>query len=64
MRRYNIFNRHHCPHSNLEGIYGDRVNDAGGYRLVCKDCDSLIDGPVDLALKRWSEATPRDKGHK
>jgi len=53
--KYTVFNKNRCPHSNLEGIYGDQVNNSGGYRLWCKDCGRLLDGPVELANKRWSE---------
>ena len=54
--KYKFFRRRYCPHSNLEGIYGDRINDCGGYRLWCKDCGRLLDGPVKLAAQRWSES--------
>lgn len=47
--------RRHCPHSRLQPLYGDRVNDIGGWRLICLDCDSYIDGPVTLAKVREAE---------
>ncbi len=44
--------RRYCPHERLRGIYGDEINHVGGYRLACRDCGSLLDGPVSLAEKR------------
>lgn len=41
-----------CPHTVIRGIYGDEINDAGGYRLVCSDCGRLLEGPV--SLRTWS----------
>lgn len=48
-----LFNR--CPHSRLQGIYGDMVNQVGGWRLRCLDCKRLLDGPVSLAESRRNE---------
>jgi len=45
----------HCPHITIVGIYGDLINHFGGYRLVCKDCDRLLDGPVEIANWRYSD---------
>lgn len=47
--------RRNCPHSQLEGIYGDMINVYKGYRLLCLDCDRLVDGPVSLAEFRSHE---------
>ena len=44
-----------CPHSDLRGIYGDEINHRGGYRLECRDCGRLLDGPVMLAKIRADE---------
>ena len=49
--------RRHCPHSDLEPIYGDEINRLGGYRLICRDCGRLIDGPPTLAASRKDEPT-------
>lgn len=38
-----------CLHGDLRGIYGDEINAVGGYRLQCRDCGKLVDGPVELA---------------
>lgn len=45
----------HCPHSNLDPIYGDAINMSGGFRLWCRDCRRKIDGPVALAERRKNE---------
>lgn len=51
-----IFGRkNRCPHSRLEGIYGDGIHLTGGYRLYCRDCGMLLDGPVKLAEMRRGE---------
>lgn len=47
--------RRRCPHSNLQGIYGDMINVCGGYRLWCLDCERHVDGPVTLAEFRTHE---------
>ena len=47
--------RNRCPHSDLQGLYGDTINLMGGYRLYCHDCNRLLDGPVSLAKSRASE---------
>lgn len=47
--------RRRCPHSNLEGIYGDEINATGGLRLYCWDCHRFLDGPVSLAASRKGE---------
>lgn len=44
--------RRHCPHVNVDGIYGDEINHVGGYRLVCADCGRYLDGPVSIAVDR------------
>ena len=44
--------RKHCPHQHLLGIYGDQILFFGGYRLYCRDCRQLLDGPVTLADER------------
>ena len=49
--------RIHCPHSELEPIYGDEINALGGFRLRCRDCGRLIDGPPTLAASRKDEPT-------
>jgi hypothetical protein len=41
--------RRRCPHSNLQGIYGDPINHCGGWRLFCRDCARYLGGPVELA---------------
>lgn len=38
-----------CPHVSVRGIYGDEINARGGFRLQCRDCGLLLDGPVSLA---------------
>lgn len=38
-----------CPHANMRGVYGDEINDCGGYRLRCCDCGRYLDGPLSLA---------------
>lgn len=53
--RYRWLNRKRCPHSDLEGIYGDQINHVGGWRLWCHDCRRYIDGPVSLATSRRNE---------
>lgn len=47
----NPFKVSRCPHANIRGIYGDEINQSGGYRLVCRDCGLLLDGPVSLATR-------------
>jgi hypothetical protein len=47
--------RRHCPHSNLNGIYGDAINHCGGFRLWCQDCGMYLDGPVALAKLRQEQ---------
>lgn len=44
--------KNRCPHVNVRGIYGDEVNHRGGYRLQCRDCGRLLDGPVSIAVER------------
>lgn len=44
-----------CPHSDLQPIYGDRINHVGGYRLQCRTCARFLDGPVSLAEARAGE---------
>lgn len=51
-----ILRRLHCPHSRLDGIYGDEINHVGGYRLQCLDCHAFIHGPVSLAQMRRAES--------
>lgn len=52
--------RRHCPHTRLEGIYGDAINHTpGGRRLQCLDCGRLLDGPVMLAIVRGGESELR-----
>lgn len=41
-----------CPHAALKGIYGDEITAVGGWRLLCGDCGSFLDGPVSLARDR------------
>lgn len=48
----NPFRRNRCPHISVLGIYGDAINELGGYRLRCHDCGRLIDGPVRTADDR------------
>lgn len=50
--------RRRCPHSNLEGTYGDEINRVGGLRLYCHDCHRYLNGPVSLAESRRSEGRP------
>jgi hypothetical protein len=53
-----LFGRHarrRCPHSDLQGIYGDEIANVGFYRLFCRACRRFIDGPVSLAQSRESE---------
>lgn len=38
-----------CPHVRLRGIYGDEIRFSGWYRLQCRDCGRLLEGPVVLA---------------
>lgn len=47
--------RRHCPHSDLLPVYGDAINQFGGFRLWCRDCGSRINGPVTLAHLREHE---------
>lgn len=47
--------RRRCPHSDLDGIYGDSINHVGGWRLWCRQCKRFLDGPVALARSRRSE---------
>ena len=42
----------YCPHERLRGIYGDEVNACLGFRLTCRRCHALLDGPVSLAAER------------
>lgn len=54
-----MFGKRHCPHSNLVGIYGDRINHTpGGRRLLCNDCGSLLDGPVSPSRDRAAMTIP------
>lgn len=49
--------RKHCPHSAIQGIYGDAINHTPEFRrLVCADCGRYLDGPVRLATMRHGEA--------
>lgn len=55
---WKLWGRHalrRCPHSRLEGIYGDEINRVGGWRLRCVDCKRYLDGPVDLEFNRHNE---------
>lgn len=47
--------KRHCPHSTLQGIFGDGVVACGGWRLFCEDCGSYLAGPVELARYRRTE---------
>lgn len=48
-----------CPHVNLRGIYGDEINATPrGYRLQCRDCGRLLDGPVSLARAALDAMAP------
>jgi hypothetical protein len=47
--------RRRCPHSDLQGVYGDEVRAAGWYRLWCRACHRFVDGPVSLAQSRERE---------
>ena len=47
--------RSRCPHSDLEGIYGDEINRVGGFRLYCWDCHKYLGGPVRIAEMRKGE---------
>lgn len=38
-----------CPHVLIRGIYGDAINHMGGYRLICTECGTLLEGPVSEA---------------
>ena len=49
--------RKRCPHSNLEGIYGDPINHNGGWRLWCRDCRRYLNGPVSLSKSRQGEVS-------
>lgn len=44
--------RAHCPHADLQGIYGDQIFMAGFRRLHCRRCGRLLDGPVALAEEK------------
>lgn len=44
--------RRHCPHEQVRGIYGDKINQVGGYRLQCRDCGTYLEGPVAIAEGR------------
>lgn len=59
--RYRWLSRKRCPHSNLTGIYGDRINHVGGWRLWCGDCGRYLDGSVMLAKSRESETSEADR---
>lgn len=41
--------RKFCTHDFREGIYGDKINFVGGYRLQCIICGSYLKGPVSEA---------------
>ena len=41
-----------CPPLNLRGIYGDEINHRNGYRLICRDCGRLLEGPVSVATRK------------
>lgn len=60
---YRWLRRKRCPHSNLSGVYGDRINHVGGWRLWCDDCRRYIDGPVSLAESRRGETDPVTTPH-
>lgn len=47
-----------CPHSLLVGIYGDQVNQEGGWRLYCNGCHRYLDGAVSLSMMRSLEHPP------
>jgi hypothetical protein len=47
--------RRRCPHSDLQGIYGDEIALHGFWRLFCRACRRFIDGPVTLAQSREHE---------
>lgn len=47
--------RRRCPHSRLTSIYGDQVNQVGGWRLYCQDCRRYLDGEVTLEMNRSNE---------
>lgn len=49
---WNPFKVNRCPHAHIRGIYGDEINHSGGYRLCCRNCGLLLDGPVTLARAR------------
>jgi hypothetical protein len=49
--------RKRCPHSDLQGIYGDEILTANFYRLWCRACRRFIDGPVSLAQSRERESS-------
>lgn len=53
IRWWQIRKRLHCPHNQLRGIYGDRINHTPGFRRnECMDCGSLLDGPVSISESR------------
>jgi hypothetical protein len=49
--------RRRCPHSDLQGIYGDEVVAVGWWRLWCRGCRRFVDGPVSLARSREGESS-------
>lgn len=45
------FNPRHCPHTHIQGVYGDAIIFiSNGRRLQCMDCWTFLDGPVALNL--------------
>lgn len=47
--------RKRCPHVDVRGIYGDEINYSAGFRLQCRDCGQLLDGPVSIAVDRGDD---------
>lgn len=47
--------RRRCPHSNVEGVYGDAIIAAGYFRLYCRDCGRYLAGKPQWASRRRDE---------
>lgn len=49
--------RAHCSHRWTIGIYGDLINEVGGWRNRCVACSRYLDGPVSISDERdWLKA--------
>lgn len=50
------FNRRHCPHVDVRGIYGDEINHTpGNFRMQCRGCGRYLDGPVSISVERGDD---------